>query len=208
MKTPFHSLAHSLQTPGSNSGNTKTSVVSFLMMFVLCSTMMSGCRKETDEFLRRPFSNGKVFIQIGGRKWMIDDSYPSFFSSDNKGEIDPLGRGYLGFDTVNGKVCRTIGFACISQNEDKQNVSCNISIQYFEGVKGSWTPIRVYGHASTDFNIQDSIFNCKKILSGNISQVHRLNYTWHQGMISFEGKPYNSPNSIPKIITIKFLLKS
>jgi len=186
----------------------KTALLCTLLAALLLIILGSGCRKETDEFRRRPLSNGKVFIQIGGRKWMIDDSFPSLFSGDNAGEIDPLGRSYLSFDTINGKTCKTIGIACISSNADKQNISCNLVIQYIEGNQKTWIPIRVYGQASTDFNISDSIFYCSKILSGELTHTHRLNHTWHQGTIYFEGKPYNSPNSLPKTCIIKFILKS
>jgi len=208
MKTPAHSLTFSLQSVQHRTGNTKKNLGRILMLFLLCSTFLTGCRKETDEFRRRPLSNGKVFIQIGGRKWMIDDSFPSLFSGDNGGKVDPLGRNYLSFDTVSGKICKTIGFACISSNADKQNISCNLVIQYIEGDQKKWIPFRVYGQASTDFNISDSIFYCSKILSGELTHINRLNYTWHQGLITFEGIPNNATNSIPKTFIIKFILKS
>jgi len=208
MKTPAHSLTFSLQSVQHRTGNTKKNLGRILMLFLLCSALLTGCRKETDEFRRRPLSNGKVFIQIGGRKWMIDDSFPSLFSGDNAGEIDPLGRSYLSFDTINGKTCKTIAFNFSSRSTDKQNVSCNLVIQYVEGNQKTWIPIRASGQASTDLNISDSIFYCSKILSGELTHTHRLNHTWHQGTIYFEGKPNNSPNSIPKTCIIKFILKS
>jgi hypothetical protein len=186
----------------------KTALLCTLLAALFLIILGSGCRKETDEFRRRPLSNGKVFIQMGGRKWMIDDSFPSLFSGDNAGKIDPLGKSYLKFDTINGKLCKVIALTCVSESTKKNNVSCNLLIKYVEKREGKWEPTFVNGYISSNTSLPDSIFYCSKILSGEITHTHRLNHTWHQGTIYFEGKPYNSPNSIPKTCIIKFILKS
>ncbi len=171
-------------------------------------TMMMGCRKETDEFRRRPLSNGKVFIQIGGRKWMIDDSYPSFFNSENQGHIDPISKSYLRFDTINGRLCKVVGFTCTGESSKKENAYCNMLIKFIEAEDQKWKPIYINGYVSSNFTLSDSIFFCSKVLSGDINHISRINHTWHQGSVVFEGKPNVSTNIQPRLCIIKFILKS
>ena len=205
MKTPFHSKNCSFQTLGGHTGNNAASALRFLMFLILCSVAISGCRKETDEFRRRPLSNGKVFIQIGGRKWMIDDSHPSFFRGDNTGFLTAPRGEYVTFDTLNVNLNKVVSFACDSKRKNGANIAARFDI-YYKKNGNDWEINRVFGNVSSNPTNYDSIYYCSKIIKSSNTYSHRLNWGWHQGEIQFEGQ--NSDSTVQEIITIKYILKS
>jgi len=188
--------------------NRKGTQLSTLLAALFLIILGSGCRKETDEFRRRPLSNGKVFIQIGGRKWMIDDSFPSLFSEDNAGRIEIIGRSKLSFDTLNGKLHKVIRLSCESRLKNRSNVSGRLSL--FFGEEGNeWALKKVYGYVSPNSTYSDSIYECSEIISGKIQTTNRLNlHTWHEGFMEFIGTPENKISNSKENIKIKFILKS
>ena len=183
----------------------KTALLCNLLAALFLIIIGSGCRKETDEFRRRPLSNGKVFIQIGGRKWMIDDSFPSLFSGDNEGRINAPRGEYVTFDTLNSVSNMVVSFAFNSKNKNGDNVSGRLSI-YYKNIGNHWNTHQIFGSFSSHPTNNDSIFQCSKIIESSYHYTNRLNLGWHNGEIQFEAETPNSKDK--KIVTIKYILKS
>jgi hypothetical protein len=146
-----------------------------------------------------------VFIQIGGRKWMIDDSFPSLFSGDNEGEINAPREEYVTFDTLNSVSNMVVSFAFNSKNKNGANVSGRLSI-YYKNIGNHWSTHQILGSFSSYPTIYDSIFQCSKIIESSYHYTNRLNLGWHNGEIQFEAETPNSKDK--KIVTIKYILKS
>jgi hypothetical protein len=146
-----------------------------------------------------------VFIQIGGRKWMIDDSFPSLFSGDNAGEIKALRGEYVTFDTLNYVSNMVVSFSFDSRKKNGTNISGRLNI-YYKNIGNHWVTHQILGNFSSNPTSYDSIFQCSKIIESSYHYTNRLNLGWHNGEIQFEAETPNSNDK--KIVNIKYILKS
>jgi hypothetical protein len=185
----------------------KTALLCTLLAALFLIILGSGCRKETDEFRRRPLSNGKVFIQIGGRKWMIDDSFPSLFSGDNAGKINAPRGEYVTEETVNGTKNKVVSFICESNKNEGKNITSQLILTYSEQ-GGVYSISSASGYVSKDVTNPDSTIHLTRVVSSNLKKVSRINYCWHEGEVTFEAKPKNQNISITQKISVKFIFTS